>query len=194
MPDMPDIKHIARLLKNSPAEAFEQLPVNDAQAIGKWAGDIVTGYGNILKSNQTHISDITLIEGPPLNATMDDIKVGLKIKIIDCIKKGRLEKADLLKTGYTQLGTFLEIHPEDREHINTVELHKHVANQLKFLPEHENDIVDEKTGLTLKQLLRQYTKALPVFNRYMEKVESETDKLSIEINSYLEDISKRNIT
>ncbi|TWI74395.1 hypothetical protein LZ24_01000 [Desulfobotulus alkaliphilus] len=152
--------------------------------MSSWAMKLQQRFLEVLEEKETYIADKGALPYPEAW-----IRLAFKFQALRCIRAGQEELIPAIRNGLDHLACFQNVSPADREAIMTVERYRDEIRSTGVSPG-EEDAVFLSDGTSLKEVLKGYSKALPVFNRYHDAIEERKKICSMELDGFMVQVKK----
>ncbi|MCW7754102.1 hypothetical protein OOT00_08890 [Desulfobotulus sp. H1] len=144
-----------------------------------WATLLQQRFHEVLEEKASYLADRSALPYPE-----SWMRLAFKVQALRCISAGQDSLLDAIGKGLDHLACFQPLNPLDRESLTLVERYRDEIRQAGVSPGAEDGIF-LSDGTTLREVLQGYTKALPVFNRYHDRVEASKKMYREELGAFI---------
>ncbi|TYT75622.1 hypothetical protein [Desulfobotulus mexicanus] len=172
------IEELADLQEKGDGRLVEKM-FDAGPGMSSWAMKLQQRFLEVLDEKETYIADKGALPYPEAW-----IRLAFKFQAMRCTSAGQEEFMSAIRNGLDHLACFQNVSPADRESLMTVERYREEVRKAGVSPG-EEDAVFLSDGSSLKNVLKGYSKALPVFNRYHDAIEERKKISSMELNDFM---------
>lgn len=151
----------------------------------QWANHVQERFRETLSEKENFLADKGELPYPEA-----EIRLALKVQGVRCLLSKRADLLTPVESALGHLACFQTLNPLDRDALAIVEGYREEMQRYQFAPDAEDETIEEG-GPVLRDVVREYGKALPTFHTYQDRVKEEEKRFQEEFKSFIETCTRQ---